>query len=595
LVEEFDQSGVDAAVFGFLPQDGQGLGPGQGRFVVAGHGDGVVDVHDGDDAALEEDGLGLEAGGITRAVQAFVVLGDDGKQASHVAGERDVLEDAEGFGRMAFDFPAFLGGEVAARNEQAGNFLLGEQRHGAVVGQPEGFGAEAGDDGGILAAQGIGGIDPGQGLEIRCRRLSGELGAQGQAMADDVEMGLGQAGGFGEHFLAYADLADIVEQPGVEEFLQIARAENDLGKIGAVVVHDPGQGHAQAGHPVGMPGGEGVTGVDGRGQGLHEGIDQGLDGLEVQGIAEGDARHGGQGADMEQMAGFEAHRRHAGQHEHAHATARGDQGGKQQGLQGRFVAPALIRAEIVYDLPLPGLDDIREKGGVGHGGQIAGLARTERGHREGGAAVGALEKNHADFGRRIIPLAFRQQGQGDIPGAQRLVETDGGPVQQGQFPVFEQHLAGQAAAEEFAGQQAFQAGDEQGTGLVHGQGRRGLRRGRGRDQVEKADRDRVDVQGKGVDCGGVGRCGALRLADLDTPPRSEQRRGLRQQRGKRLVFEQPSQGYHVLRPGRARLTRPDGAVPWRPGAPRPDRRAWSYSGWHPFPTPGAGPLPGPWP
>jgi len=59
-----------------------------------------------------------------------------------------------------------------------------------------------------------------------------------------------------------------------------------------------------------MAGGKGIASVNGRGQGLHEGIDQGLDAFEVQGIAHGNAGHGGDGTDVLQMAGFETPQPH---------------------------------------------------------------------------------------------------------------------------------------------------------------------------------------------------------------------------------------------------------------------------------------------
>jgi hypothetical protein len=117
-----------------------------------------------------------------------------------------------------------------------------------------------------------------------------------------------------------------MEQAGVKQLFHVAGAEQHLGKNSLVMVHDPGQGHAQTGHALRMAGGKGITGVNGRGQGLHEGIDQGLNAFEVQGIAHGDTGHGCNGADVLQMAGFETPCSHTGQGQHTHALAAGREG-----------------------------------------------------------------------------------------------------------------------------------------------------------------------------------------------------------------------------------------------------------------------------
>lgn len=76
--EEVDDIGVESAVRSVVHEDGGGVGEGMSRFVGSvAAGQGVEDIADGEDSALEFDLIAVNAVRIARAVEFFMVLKDE--------------------------------------------------------------------------------------------------------------------------------------------------------------------------------------------------------------------------------------------------------------------------------------------------------------------------------------------------------------------------------------------------------------------------------------------------------------------------------------------------------------------------------------
>ena len=109
------------------------------------------------------------------------------------------------------------------------------------------------------------------------------------ALTDEIELARGQLLGFDQHVLPHAHLAEVVEERGVADLLHLVRGEADLPE-GTVVgaIDRGGQGHREVGDPEGMAGGRRVPRLDGGDRGLHEALEQGLDGLVEAAVLERD-------------------------------------------------------------------------------------------------------------------------------------------------------------------------------------------------------------------------------------------------------------------------------------------------------------------
>ena len=115
------------------------------------------------------------------------------------------------------------------------------------------------------------------------------------ALPDQVELARRELLGLDQHVLAHADLAEVVEQRGVADLLHLVGREADLAEGAAIgAVHRGGQRHREVGHPEGVARGGRVARLDRGDRGLHEALEQRLDGLVEAAVLERDGGLGGE-------------------------------------------------------------------------------------------------------------------------------------------------------------------------------------------------------------------------------------------------------------------------------------------------------------
>lgn len=107
-------------------EDIEGAIEGDRAFVGAiGSGEGVEDVADAHHLGLEGDLVGEEAIGVAGTVEALVVGASDEGDAAEGGAPGDGAEEGAGVGDVAADLVDLGAGEGAARDAEAGEFVVG--------------------------------------------------------------------------------------------------------------------------------------------------------------------------------------------------------------------------------------------------------------------------------------------------------------------------------------------------------------------------------------------------------------------------------------------------------------------------------------
>src|SRR5215831_18472551 len=241
-------------------QDLEGALPWDGPLVWAVlRGESIEDVGDGHDARLHRDRLAGDGSRIAAAVELFVMAERDLRNAPELTRPRNLLEEPIGMRDVRLDLAPLAGVEVALADHQELQLVVAEQPAldatqvhvrdrvdltqllEAAFGEDRRFVGV--DDGGEMAVElvsrGVAGraklvdgrvvrLTPAGEQPLDPHALEREVGGLREireAAPDELQIARVELLFLDEHFLAHADFAEVVQQPGVPQLAQLIARE----------------------------------------------------------------------------------------------------------------------------------------------------------------------------------------------------------------------------------------------------------------------------------------------------------------------------------------------------------------------------------